>query len=167
MGTCVLFMYKCKSGCSCVYLAVLTYCLAICLFPMCWFFFLYVYILNKWFLISDFWFLSSLAYIIAISIPYYKYTNTALTHMKLHRITFKRTTFKMQFSHLVKYSSQYCSQFCHYPVNRQRVIQNIAWIKGYSFGVMWDITGPNHGLTKSMLKWGHGWIRTFYCFVLM
>ena len=47
-----LFVYTCKSACSCVYLAVLTYCLAICLFPMCWFF-IYIYLLNKWILISD------------------------------------------------------------------------------------------------------------------
>ena len=57
MGTCVLFVYKCKSGCSCVYLAVLTYCLAICLFPMCWFFFLICIHIEK--MISDFWFLIS------------------------------------------------------------------------------------------------------------
>ena len=53
MGTCVLFVYTCKSACSCVYLAVLTYCLAICLFPMCWFF---SYMYTYW--INDFWFLS-------------------------------------------------------------------------------------------------------------
>ena len=33
-----LFVYTCTSACSCVYLAVLTYCLATCLFPTCWFF---------------------------------------------------------------------------------------------------------------------------------
>ena len=55
MGTCVLFVYTCKSACSCVYLAVLTYCLAICLFPMCWFCFSYMY--TYW--INDFWFLIS------------------------------------------------------------------------------------------------------------
>ena len=49
-----LFLYTYKFACSCVYLAVSTYCLAICLFPMCWLFFLYVYLLNKWFLISDY-----------------------------------------------------------------------------------------------------------------
>ena len=52
MGTCVLFVYTCKSECSCVYLAVLTYCLAICLFPMCWFF---SYMYTYW--INDFWLL--------------------------------------------------------------------------------------------------------------
>ena len=67
MGTCVLFVYTCKYVCSCVYLAVLTNCLAICLFPICWFFsFIYTYWIN------DFWFL----------IPLYIYETTGqLLHL--------------------------------------------------------------------------------------
>ena len=53
-GYVCLFVYTCTSACSCVYLDVLTYCLAICLFPMCWFFSsMYTYWIN------DFWFLKS------------------------------------------------------------------------------------------------------------
>ena len=46
-----LFVYTCTSACSCVYLAVSTYCLATCLFPTCWFF---SDIYTCW--INDFWF---------------------------------------------------------------------------------------------------------------
>ena len=58
-GYVCLFVYTCKSACSCVYLAVLTYCLAICMFTMWWFF---SYMYTYW--INDFWFLISLFYFI-------------------------------------------------------------------------------------------------------
>ena len=51
-GYVCLLVYTWKSACLCIYLAVLAYCLAICLFPMYWFFsYMYTYWTN------DFWFL--------------------------------------------------------------------------------------------------------------